>query len=699
MADIRISGLPSEPTPNAADVLAIDGATTRKTSIQAAVEIGRPAASQAEAEAGTNPTKVMTPLTTKQAIAANVGTTAGTVAAGDDSRIVNAVQTSRTLTGGTGIATIGDLSTDRTVSLNAASIASLALADDAVLNADTSTASMLFVIDEDNMSSDSATKVPTQQSTKAYVDAATTVTQVFTGAVARPSIAKLKDGPISLEDAGFVSGNALAALNLALASGAPIKLKAGKYSVNGLPNTVTNTPVSLEGHGPGMSILEFTGATSGLTINQDDYTHPTFIKNLLLQTTHQESGDALTITYSKADSITNRAVGRCVLEDVWARGDVVTSAGWANGIKCTDVHNLSIVRPIIAGRKDNAASGPAIFKNMTSGISLIGSDTPTLSADPSDILIDAPRIYHGNNGIKALGEIEGLNVNTPFLVAVDFGVNISYTTQRPWSKIEGGHVNVFSFGVKAVNNPQMVVKGLVIYKSPGTTGDTYAVALDGCHNSTISDLTLVNQCSDAAVSGQWNGINVANTNDSTFENIRHASPSKTVILSGTSTGNKTRNLQPSGTYTNATVATYDDVSSGTNEYSGGNKPIASIQNAGAVTILNAFTAAASTASLTVYKGERYLVQGNMNATKGATAGDLLTQITKVAGTSTGVFGAGLATILERGAQAISATVAHSVSGIFTVTASGTLALSLGGTSVGSNSTVAIGDAQLSVTLL
>ena len=40
----------------------------------------------------------------------------------------------------------------------------------AVMNTDTSTASMDFVIDEDNMASDSNTKVPTQQSVKAYVD-------------------------------------------------------------------------------------------------------------------------------------------------------------------------------------------------------------------------------------------------------------------------------------------------------------------------------------------------------------------------------------------------------------------------------------------------------------------------------------------------------------------------------------------------
>ena len=41
----------------------------------------------------------------------------------------------------------------------------------AVMNSDTTTASMNFVVDEDNMSSDSATKLATQQSIKAYVDA------------------------------------------------------------------------------------------------------------------------------------------------------------------------------------------------------------------------------------------------------------------------------------------------------------------------------------------------------------------------------------------------------------------------------------------------------------------------------------------------------------------------------------------------
>lgn len=75
MADIRINDLPlatggTAPAPN--DNIAIDGLTTRKTTIQAAVDVASPIASQAEAIAGTNNTKRMTPLATAQAIEASL---------------------------------------------------------------------------------------------------------------------------------------------------------------------------------------------------------------------------------------------------------------------------------------------------------------------------------------------------------------------------------------------------------------------------------------------------------------------------------------------------------------------------------------------------------------------------------------------------------------------------------------------------
>lgn len=70
MANIRIKNLPAEATPNKNDLVPLDNATTRAATIEAIVNIGRPFASQAEAEAGVAANVAMNPLTTKQAIAA-----------------------------------------------------------------------------------------------------------------------------------------------------------------------------------------------------------------------------------------------------------------------------------------------------------------------------------------------------------------------------------------------------------------------------------------------------------------------------------------------------------------------------------------------------------------------------------------------------------------------------------------------------
>lgn len=82
MADIRINQLPTENNPVATENVAIDGATTRKTTIQKMVDVGAPVASQAEAEAGVNATKRMTPLTVKQSIASEVGVTVASASQG-----------------------------------------------------------------------------------------------------------------------------------------------------------------------------------------------------------------------------------------------------------------------------------------------------------------------------------------------------------------------------------------------------------------------------------------------------------------------------------------------------------------------------------------------------------------------------------------------------------------------------------------
>lgn len=117
MADIRINDLPNEPSPTASEVLPIDGASTRKSTIQSVVNAGAPVATQAKAEAGVDNNDRMTALTTKQSIASEVGVTIASQANG--ALASTAVQPSRQLIAGSGLTGGGDLSTDRTINVGA----------------------------------------------------------------------------------------------------------------------------------------------------------------------------------------------------------------------------------------------------------------------------------------------------------------------------------------------------------------------------------------------------------------------------------------------------------------------------------------------------------------------------------------------------------------------------------------------------
>lgn len=117
MADIRINALPLETSPTSSEFLAIDGASTRKTTIQSAVNAASPVASQAQAQTGTDNNARMTPLSTKQSIASEVGVTVASKASGDLAN--TAVQPTRTITAGSGLTGGGTLSSDLTINVGA----------------------------------------------------------------------------------------------------------------------------------------------------------------------------------------------------------------------------------------------------------------------------------------------------------------------------------------------------------------------------------------------------------------------------------------------------------------------------------------------------------------------------------------------------------------------------------------------------
>lgn len=132
MADILPRDLPAAgPIDAENDVIIIQQTgTVRQTNPSDIVNEANPVATEAEAQAGTDNAKRMTPLRVKQSIAAEAGTTIATYAQGQ--RADSAVQPSRVISAGDGLTGGGTLAENRTIALNSASIASLALADSAV---------------------------------------------------------------------------------------------------------------------------------------------------------------------------------------------------------------------------------------------------------------------------------------------------------------------------------------------------------------------------------------------------------------------------------------------------------------------------------------------------------------------------------------------------------------------------------------
>jgi hypothetical protein len=146
----------------------------------------------------------------------------------------------------------------------------------AVMNSDTSTASMSFVIDEDSFATDSATKVPTQQSVKAYVLAngggggsvtaagitdssavGRAVLTAPTAADARNAIGAGTGGAttgITSTTLPFYPNDAGPALRTAVNTGSPVFIAPGTFRIATNGAITTNTP-HITGTGNNMTAI------------------------------------------------------------------------------------------------------------------------------------------------------------------------------------------------------------------------------------------------------------------------------------------------------------------------------------------------------------------------------------------------------------------------------------------------------------
>jgi hypothetical protein len=482
-----------------------------------------------------------------------------------------------------------------------------------------------------------------------------------------------------------------AAINAAATRRARLMLTRAYYSAS--PIVLTDTYIDWLATTDGG--LAF-GATDGLSITQADYTIPTTIRNVDIWTTGQEDGRGLSVVYSAHDSITNRNLPRCFIDEVSVRGWNKFEHGWENGAYVEDVHAAGIGRMWIVGRHNlDAPTQRQALGNMVVGLTYAGIGGST--AIPGDSILDTVHVYCAQDAIRITGEVEGLSITACKLVGVWRGVYSNMDTLRPGLQVYGNHINYFDAGIELYKQPQAQVFANLLYKYVGSDGLSVGVKLTLCDENYVGQNTHINSCTDAAVSGEFTCVQVANSVDCLVDAQIAEKASRIVHLTGSTIGCRVRAQTFAGGafFTNSTAnSAVIDASTGPNFVAG---RWGSNKNPGVVTVTSSDTPVVSVGTpVNVRAGQRFRVSGKLAFTKGGTAGLINYSVAKSAGTATIVFYHDAAVMSGSTNPVAAGTGTLAVDAEMTVTGDGTLQLTMNSASLGSDATIAAGGGQLTM---
>jgi hypothetical protein len=499
----------------------------------------------------------------------------------------------------------------------------------------------------------------------------------------------------------------------AIGSGEKLVFAPGKAYLTGVPLVATNRALGMEGT-YGASAIVMPAGVPGMVVSQDTYSHATNIRNLNFLTLGTETAQksALTVQYAVDDSGNFRNHERCSLEGIVVGGVDYLQHGWDVGIDTIDVHNLSLRYPFIRGRRNFAdyGGGRLSFATMTAGIRNTGTSE---SSRPSDALVERPYVFNAKTAIQSRGEVEGFAVENPILVAVLVGFDIQNSSARPWGSISGGHISALDVMISAKNCPSFMARDILFYKGapagvmpagmyptdivPGPAG-TVVVYLEACPGFDLSGLKAINNAADYASGGAHIGVVLKDCLAGDIREFRHNKPTVSVYEIGTSGGNITSNLRTQGTYTGSPVAEYVDRSTGGgNERTDGNRPVGTVTNAAPITVGTTPDQTVLVFVPMAQVGQRYRVDVQVEAGL-TTAGEVNFSLSNAGGSASGAWAASAGYVPDRG-QSAAGTRGSTMSGTYTVSARGSLALRLSLQMLSGAATVGAGKAQMTVTLL
>ena len=293
----------------------------------------------------------------------------------------------------------------------------------AVMNSDTSTAAMSFVTDQDNMSGNSSTKVPTQQSVKAYVD--TSINNLVNGAPG--ALDTLNELAAALGDDSDFSTTITSSIatKLPLAGGTMTGniVMSGSQTVDGRDVSVDGAKLdgieagatadqsaaeiltlikTVDGAGSGLDADTLDGVSSGSFLRSDTGDTKTS-GNLTFNDDVKArfgSGGDLHVYHDGSNSIIHNDTGNLKVEiDSSSTADIQVLN---NNTTTISNHSFSYSAKFISGGSvELYEAGTKKFETSSSGVSVSGNIAVSGTVDGRDVATDGSKLDGIESGATA----------------------------------------------------------------------------------------------------------------------------------------------------------------------------------------------------------------------------------------------------------------------------------------------------------
>ena len=293
----------------------------------------------------------------------------------------------------------------------------------AVMNSDTSTASMSFVTDQDNMSGNSSTKVPTQQSVKAYVD--TSINNLVNGAPG--ALDTLNELAAALGDDSDFSTTITSSIatKLPLAGGTMTGniVMSGSQTVDGRDVSVDGAKLdgiesgatadqsaaeiltlikTVDGSGSGLDADTLDGVSSGSFLRSDTGDTKTS-GNLTFNDDVKArfgSGGDLHVYHDGSNSILHNDTGNLKVEIDSSNGNDIQILN--NNTTTISNHSFSYSAKFISGGSvELYEAGTKKFETSSSGVSVSGNIAVSGTVDGRDVASDGSKLDGIESGATA----------------------------------------------------------------------------------------------------------------------------------------------------------------------------------------------------------------------------------------------------------------------------------------------------------